>query len=166
VKEPHFFEGRSIFRNNFEDCPWLYKSFFDWMWCNTSYQIDATPQKLYLYCILKKIKYISPDAKIIICVRDPISRAISNYTMLVNRKQETREINTVMCDLLMNESASVMNESISKYIEGNDFIFPMLDHQYVMRGKYVRGIDECVKLFGKHVYILKQGDLWKTPKKH
>jgi hypothetical protein len=165
VKEPHFFEGRSVFRDNFEDCPWLYKSFFDWAWCNTPYQIDATPQKLYLSWILKKIKYISPDAKIIICVRDPISRAISNYTMLVNRHQETRDINIVINEELMHPAATVTDESITNYIDGNDFIFPMLDHQYVSRGKYISGIDACTELFGKNVYILKQGDLWKTPQK-
>ena len=165
VKEPHFFEGRSVFRHNFEDCPWLYKSFFDWAWCDTSYQIDATPQKLHVYWLLKKIKHISPNAKIIICVRDPISRAVSNYTMLVNRKQETRDINTVVCEQLLNKPHTVTNESIFEYIEGNDFIFPMLDYQYIARGLYVNGIDECMRLFGNNVYILKQGDLWKTPQK-
>jgi len=166
VKESHFFEGRSIFRDNFEDCPWLYKSFFDFYWNNSPYQIDSTPQKLYSHWILKKIKHISPNSKVIVCVREPISRAISNYVMLYNRKKETREINELFESQLNIKNIDMSScTSISTYIQGNNFIFPLLDYPYLLRGKYINGIKECDKLFGKNMYIMKQENLLKTPKK-
>ena len=163
VKEPHFFEGRSLFRDNFEDCHWLYKSFFDWSWNNSPYQIDSTPQKLYSHWILKKIKQFSPNAKIIICIREPISRAISNYVMLVNRKKETREINNLLQNQLDVKPMQNTSESISMCIQGNDFIFPLLDFPYLLRGKYINGIKVCNELFGKNMYIMKQETLWQDP---
>ena len=164
VKEPHFFEGRSLFRDNFEDCTWLYKSFFDWSWKNSAYQIDSTPQKLYSHWIIKKIKQISPNSKVIVCVREPISRAISNYVMLFNRKKEKREINKLFEGQLNIKNENMSDStSISTYIKGNDFIFPLLDYPYLLRGKYVNGIKECDKLFGKNMYIMKQEKLWKEP---
>ena len=168
IKEPHFFEGRSIFRDNFEDCPWLYKSFFDWKWKKSIYQIDATPQKLFLTFILHKIKKITPNAKIIICVREPVSRAISNYSMLYNRKKEIRDINQLFNDKLNEQYSQLQqlqleNKSIKPYIDSHQFIFPQLDYQYISRGNYIDKIRICDKLFGKNMVIINQKELLKNP---
>ena len=83
-----------------------------------------------------KIKSLYPDAKIIICLRNPVERALSNYFFSHNNGLETRTLEEVF---LKNTPAPEVD--LSKF-STNPF-------DYLQRGLYSEYISEYLKIFPK-----------------
>lgn len=83
-----------------------------------------------------KIKSLYPDAKIIICLRDPVERALSNYFFSHNNGLETRTLEEVF---LKNTPAPELD--LSK--------FSTDPFNYLQRGLYSKYISEYLKIFPK-----------------
>lgn len=56
------------------------------------FAVDSTPEYLYYDQIPKLIHSYNPNAKIIICLRDPISRAYSHWNMYKNFSESSNEV--------------------------------------------------------------------------
>jgi hypothetical protein len=93
AKESHFFDGRSIFGR--VDARMLYRSFFPtlaWKWLHqlclrpgrTLHVIDSTPVNMILPDAPALLSRFTPDAKIIVILREPVSRALSHFRHNVN----------------------------------------------------------------------------------
>lgn len=85
----------------------------------------------------ERIRQTLPRAKIIIILRDPVSRAVSNFWFTKNYGLEKRGLEECFATLIDKEpDLEARNVSISPY-------------RYLARGHYVRGIEIYEKLFGK-----------------
>ena len=95
---------------------------------------------------------MTPNAKIIVMVRDPIERAISNYRMLSARNKETSKRFETAIAL---ESTRVNQQEEDAWRSKRyDWIFPELDYAYASRGHYADGIERYIKLFGRENVLL------------
>ena len=97
---------------------------------------EASPQYMASRAIAERIYKYNPKMKIIICLRDPIQRAISHYKMNIRRRIETKDINTVFKQIL----ESPEDELCEKYLE---------------YGKYTKYIREYEQYFSsEQIYIV------------
>lgn len=71
------------------------------------YRCDATQRYFIDETVPRRLSEYAPDAKFIICVREPVSRFTSHYNFRLKRRAELRSI----CDIL----ASEQDESILKH---------------------------------------------------
>lgn len=76
VKELHFFDSESQYSKGAN----FYLSHFPFF-TSAKYAIDATPAYLYNHDAAERIYAFKPEAKIIILLRDPVSRAFSAFNM-------------------------------------------------------------------------------------
>ena len=117
-KEVHYFDRNSIKSKN-----WYYAFFVK---KNSKNLIgEATPDYFYMPQTPKLIKAIVPKAKIIVLVRNPIDRAISNYKMMYRRNIEPendiikafkRDIKDFSRDLeLLKEDPNYKSKTIDKF---------------------------------------------------
>jgi hypothetical protein len=89
----------------------------------------------------ERIKLFFPDAKILILLRDPVERAISNYFFSVKNGLETRSIE----DVFINKLAP---PDIEKSVSVSPF-------DYLSRGKYYGYIKRYYKIFPKeNIHVL------------
>jgi hypothetical protein len=187
-----------VFRGDFEDCPWLYRSFFAVRTplnllrsvlpkrvadavlpaeVARPIQMDATPQRIFLPWAPRFYKKISPNAKIIICLRDPVKRAVSNWQMLWERGKETRDFATAIDEELTPEVGAWFDYCLSPdpvtgrctiqhAVKDCESVFPLLDFAYARRGMdHAAGVRRWVQEFGReNVLIITQDDLSKNPK--
>ena len=72
---------------------------------------DITPSYLYNNNAANRIYSFSPEAKIIIILRDPVERAISHYLMDVRKGF----VDVEMMDILLNKDKYPLHYSIQKY---------------------------------------------------
>lgn len=87
-KEPHFFDRDKLDWAD-PDYGKLHKHFRpDWA---VSVRGEATPIYTYWPGALKRLKAYNPDARIIVCLRDPAARAYSHWKMVVTRGREDLE---------------------------------------------------------------------------
>ena len=198
VKEVHFTAGRSVFRGDFEDCPWLYRSFFavrtplDLLRsvlpkrladavlpaeAARPIQMDATPQRVFLPWAPRFYKKISPNAKIIVCLRDPVKRAVSHWQMERGRSKETRDFATAIDEELtpevdawykycMSPDPLTGKHTIQHAVKDCEYAFPLLDFAYARRGMaHAAGVRRWVQEYGReNVLIITQDDLSNDPK--
>jgi len=100
-----------------------------------------------------KIKSLYPDAKIIICLRNPVERALSNYFFSHNNGLETRTLEEVF---LKNTPAPEVD--LSKF-STNPF-------DYLQRGLYSEYISEYLKIFPKkQIMVTFMEDFTKFPRR-
>ena len=88
-----------------------------------------------------KIKSLYPDAKIIICLRDPVERALSNYFFSHNNGLETRTLEEVFLKNTPAPEIDLSNFSTNPF-------------DYLQRGMYSTYIQNYLDVFDKEdVYI-------------
>lgn len=88
-----------------------------------------------------KIKSLYPEAKIIICLRDPVERALSNYFFSVNNGLETRKLEEVFLKNTPAPEIDLSNFSTNPF-------------DYLQRGMYSTYIQNYLDVFDKEdVYI-------------
>jgi hypothetical protein len=76
--------------------------------------------------VADRIATALPEAKLIALLRDPIERALSNYTMEVRRGQEARLPDVAFADLLEPQGLAVARA------------YPAFSNSYVIQGEYGR----------------------------
>jgi hypothetical protein len=96
-----------------------------------SFQLDASPSNLYYEGCAADIKAISPDARIIILLRNPVDRAFSQYKMNVRLGKEK---------LSFEEALKAENERI-----GSGFFMATA---YLKAGHYCNSVQEYLDVFG------------------
>jgi hypothetical protein len=92
----------------------------------------------------RAIKRVSPDAKILVILRDPVERAYSHYWHAVGNGRETRDF-----------ADAVQDELAGHRPEGTE--------PYVRRGFYCEALRRYLDLFGDSVLVLFLEDLSREP---
>jgi hypothetical protein len=104
---------------------------------------------VYLHCRVaaQRIKAITPDAKLIIMLRDPVQRAYSEYSLMTLLSNEKRRFETAIEDELNNKG------------QGNYFI-----DNYIRKGLYESWIRPYFELFDKEqMLIVRSEDFFSDP---
>ena len=125
LREPHFFDlywGMGI--------DW-YQSRF-----NTNKRIigEKTPELIYVDECAPRMKLVAPNAKFILCLRDPVMRAYSSWNMQINRNQEECPFH----ECVQRELSSMMGEVRT---------FGTAEYHYIQRGFYFEQIKRFLKVF-------------------
>lgn len=119
---------------------------------------EASPYYMFHPYALQRIKALLPNVKIIILLRDPVTRAISNYYKEFNgpKKFEKSPIKEAM----LNEELRLKDEYLAMK---SDPFYRSLKHQcfsYKARGIYYPQVKKCFDLFGRdNVLVINSEDL-------
>lgn len=85
-KEIHFFDNEALFKDQMAEYT-QYHDFFDWS-DSSSLRGECTPNYMYWEPSMHRIFQYNPKIKIIACIRNPIDRAFSSWSMEKNRNNE------------------------------------------------------------------------------
>lgn len=147
LKEPYFFTTREMRHHRFPKATDAYLGLFAqagnvrWLGeASTAYFWDEESPG--------KIQSVSPDARIVISLRDPVARAYSGYWHAVRFAGETRSF----VDVVREESASI-NHVTRDEVPG-----------YVAAGLYVAGLERYLSRFFDHVLVIFFEDLVADPR--
>ena len=102
---------------------------------------DPAPARIWRY---------NPSIRLVVCLRNPISRAYSHWSMEYDRGKESLKF----------------DDALKKELTRSRLTLPSQDrrHSYVDRGFYVHQINRLWRFFGKEsVLILRQEDLHDNP---
>ena len=149
IKEIHYFD-----LNNNKSLTW-YKSFFPLK--QEGYITgEASPYYMYHPLAIKRIANYNPDAKIILLLRDPVSRAISHYYHEVRNGREELNIK----DAFEAEEARLKGEI--ERIKTNQNSFNHQRYSYRSRGLYLEQIKEIRKYFDdENIMIIDSEEFFK-----
>lgn len=149
-KEVHYFDNEDLYRNGTPDDA-IYHAHFN---PDNTDQIRGEATPIYMYwneCPARMHAY-NPSAKIIVILRNPITRAYSQWNMQFQRGDETRGFS----EALLNEEECQQSA-------------PGCQHRvysYVDRGFYTRQIRRLWELFGRErVLVLRMDDLRQSPQR-
>jgi hypothetical protein len=135
-KETHYFE-RYV---DYPDEKW-YQSLFDKMLVSG----EADPEYCFWPGCLYRISLYHPVIKLIMLLREPVERAISQYWMEFNRGTEHLPIDEALVPMAARESSR----------NANGVFKALYHHSYLLRGIYHTQLDEVFKFFPKeHVLIV------------
>lgn len=112
---------------------------------------EATPIYMYLPIVAKRIHRYNSDMKLIFLLRNPVDRAISHYSMAINRKEESRSF-----------AEAVLLERYRLWKAKNNYSFssPIRSQSYISRGFYSKQIEKMLELFSaKQMLFVKTEDL-------
>lgn len=129
--EPHFFDNKKDYNiKNYE------KSFNS----NKKFKGEKTPSYCYLRYAIDKIYKYNPNMKLILLLREPISRAYSQYNMELNRREGYKK------KPYIGEFLKEKNTKLKDINENKDF--------YIVRGYYDEIIQYILTVFPKNnLYI-------------
>jgi Sulfotransferase domain len=119
---------------------------------------DGTPNYLDSQGAAQRIAQTLPDAKIILLLRNPVSRAYSNYTMALKFNFETLPF----YEALMKEDERVEWFEKSEFYKGHNFVYQRL--AYRKRGEYSVFLPDWIKTFGDRLHIEFTENLDKNPR--
>ncbi|SCZ67298.1 sulfotransferase domain-containing protein [Thiohalomonas denitrificans] len=143
TKETHFFRDEEKFLKGVE---WYRKQFKD-VQGNVKVYGEIDPEYMYFPECIERIGSICDTPKLIIVLREPISRALSHYRMSQRRGYEP----LTFYDALVEESAR---------LEGGDR-FSQIHHSYIGRGLYAEQIERITsQLPDSELLVLKFDDLY------
>lgn len=109
---------------------------------------EATPAYIFWPGSLERIASYNPDIKLIVCLREPISRAYSHWRMQRQRGREGLEF------------SRAIREGRERLVAGTRDSETLKAFSYVERGLYASQLDRVCELFGRdRLLILKQSDL-------
>lgn len=121
---------------------------------------EGAPYYLFSPTIPGRIHSVTPDARIIAVLREPLDRAISHHNHEVKRGFETLELEAAFAaedDRLAGEVDKLLADPtyISK---------PHIHHAYLSRGKYAEQVERYFDLFGRdNVLVLDSAALSERP---
>jgi hypothetical protein len=93
--------------------------------------------------VAERIRSVFPNAEIVVALRDPIDRAVSNYDFSVQHGIETRPIT----EALAPDSIGSMTHDLTR--------FSVSPYAYLERGRYVDHLDPWLSAFGPdHVFFV------------
>ena len=100
---------------------------------------------------LEKLSQMSPSAKLIVILRNPVDRAVSSYSYFTKMLRETRGIE---------EAVLYEPKEIREFSKDNS------DFTYIEHGFYAKQIKDCYQYFSKdQLLVLDYDDLAQNPQK-
>ncbi|MCB0991670.1 MAG: sulfotransferase [Acidimicrobiales bacterium] len=122
--------------------------------------VEASPYYLFHPFVPERIHAATPDAKILVLVRDPVERALSHHNHEVKRGFETEDFASAL-DLEARRLAGEVD------LMAADPLYVSYAHQhysYAARGRYMEQISRYDELFGKsNVMVIRTIDLEANP---
>jgi hypothetical protein len=169
IKELHFFDREKNFAQGLN----YYRSFFPVFSANRI-SFDATPKYLYYGRCAERIYEYSPDAKIVMLLREPVSRAFSAFNMyqqifdqkwfrsgVKNANQNWRDF---LAPLLNDGKAIGIEDFLEREVRIINSQEKNEEPSLIRRGIYAPQIERFTKLFGReNVLILFSDDLKNHP---
>jgi hypothetical protein len=157
TKEPRFFDkyynrGENWYRINF---PFTFQKFIsEKINKNKFITGDATPRYLDHPHAPHRIKKITPNAKFIVLLRNPIDRAYSNYNMRINAKREHLSFE----DTIEKERKQVKDE-FKKMQQNEEYYSRDYYHNaYLDRSIYVDKLKRWMEVFPKEKFLIIQSE--------
>jgi len=163
TKEPRFFDkyyDRGI--NWYKSCfPFKIKKNVEKIFFHRKFLTgEATERYLEHPHVAKRLKHLTPNAKIIIILRNPIDRAYSHYNMRFNSKKEELSFE----EAIEKESIRTKNEYELMLNDENYYSFDYFHHSYLDRSIYVDKIKHWMKIFPKNQFLILQSEpFFKNP---
>ncbi len=154
-KEIHFFdhnydEGESWYRSNFPISANVKNGLITG---------ESSPYYLFYPRAPKRIKRVTPEAKIIVLLRDPAERAISHYWH--NVRVGTENLNIL--DAFKEESERISGEEEKIKEDGSYYGYNHVKFSYLERGKYHYQLDRYFRKFERSdVMILKSSSFFES----
>jgi hypothetical protein len=126
IKDYHFFSGKDLFKKGIKHLEKQYKY-------DKKLKVHCAVNYLYFSKIVsERIHNYNPEAKIIICLREPVSRAISAYKYFIRTLRENNEFS---------ESLRLEKEGrLKSIIEKSNF-------SYISHGNYAEQINDYLQYF-------------------
>ncbi len=123
---------------------------------------EATERYLEHPHVSKRIKGITPDAKFIVMLRNPIDRAYSHYNMRYKSKKEELSFE----DAIESEKDRTQNEYKKMLKNENYYSKDYFHHSYLERGIYVEKLKRWMEVFPKEQFLIIQSEeFFKDPNK-
>ena len=125
---------------------------------------EATPRYIDYPHAAKRIKALTPNAKFILLLRNPIERAYSHYVMNFNNGDENLETLSFE-EAIQNEEKRISGE-YEKMIENeNYYSWKYYDYGYLNQGIYAKKIKNWYKVFPKESLLILQSEkMFSEPK--
>lgn len=155
-KELHYFEmyyNRSA--NWYRSCfPYRLNKFYVKKIQNKNFLTgDATPRYIDNPHIPTRIKQLTPNAKFIVLLRNPIERAFSHYNMNIKNGYET---------LSFEKAIELENDRIKngydKMLKNGSYSGDYFAYAYLERGKYAEKLKKWFQVFPKKLFVIKNSD--------
>jgi hypothetical protein len=162
TKEAHFFDTEKWFLG-----PEAYRAEFplqltmrltSWLRRHPVITGEATPYYLYHPAVPKRLSATAPDAKIIICLRDPVQRALSHYWHEVRAGRETEPLREA---LALEESRIQAHRAELARGAREDVYLPHRDASYQDRSRYSGQVARYLQYFPREqILFLKSEELF------
>tara|TARA_B100000686_G_scaffold335061_1_gene403183 strand:+ start:157 stop:882 length:726 start_codon:yes stop_codon:yes gene_type:complete len=121
---------------------------------------EATTHYIFHPRVARAVKEVMPKVKIVVLLRDPISRAYSHYHHEVREKREKLPFEIAV------EQESIRLKGSYEMILKNPYYFNQIrhDHSYLERGKYFDQLTRWYDCFpSNQILVLKSEDLFQKP---
>ena len=134
-----------------------YRSRFPWrrrVWRKQAQVLEASPSYLPTPSALRRMQKVLPNARVVVILRDPVSRAFSHYQHKKTRHMESRSFaEAVDEEIRTNAFPSRWGVALEENAE------PMLG--YVARGYYALQLEQLYKLYRRNrVLVLDSANLF------
>lgn len=121
---------------------------------------EGAPYYLYGPRMAKRIHSVTPHARIIAVLREPLDRAISHHNHEVKRDNETLELEEAFAA----EEGRLAGELDKMMADPSYISQPHIHHAYIGRGKYAEQLERYFDLFGRdNVLVLDSAALSENP---
>jgi len=161
-KEIHYFEelyyrGENWYRACF---PFEFQKFFSKLMNNEIMMSgDSTPRYIDHPLVPNRINKLTPNAKFIVMLRNPIDRAFSHYNMNIKHKYETLSFE----DAIKNEPDRI-NGELDMMEKTGKVSYKYYLYAYLDRGIYVERLKQWMKIFPKeNFFIIRSEDFFEDP---
>jgi hypothetical protein len=116
--------------------------------------LEGTPDYIYHKHSLDRLRVTLPAARIVVVLRNPVTRAYSHYHHSTRKGTERRTFEEgVRADLDWFRKGEVLG----------DDSWQSNDHSYVRRGIYAPQVQRILDAYGESALILRSEDLFKNP---
>ena len=165
TKEIHYFDynerfkrGKNWYRSNFPLL--IQKIIYEQFKKKKFVSIDATPRYINHPHAMRRIKKITPNAKFIVIVRNPIERAYSHYNMTYMMQQIPEEL--TFSESIKNEESRVDGEYEKMERDESYYSTQYFGYAYAQRGLYVKWLKVWLDEFSNNVLVLDNDSLIKN----
>jgi len=123
---------------------------------------EATPRYIEHPFVPERIKKVTPNAKFIILLRNPIDRAYSHWNMNFRRKDDTLTFDQA----IQQEEKRIEGEYEKMKNDFKYFNWTYYSYAYKEHGKYIEKLERWIKIFPKERFlILRSEELFEDPAK-
>ena len=118
---------------------------------------EKTPDYLVIPDGPARVKAALPDARLVVALREPVSRAHSQWSMNMRQGSETLSFP----DAIAAEEERLASVDHSKRLRGTHY----LKHGYVMRGRYADHLERWFAVFDRsQIFVYRSEDLYAEPR--